>query len=98
MGVMTTETRPRRIHRYQLDSGLGHLTVAERAARGKAARAEVPRESHAMLDVPSDRPDPVSLLEEQSADRVPDLVPVRYGRMMVSPFTYYPRGGPAHGQ
>ena len=89
MGVMTTETRPRRIHRYQLDSGLGHLTVAERAARGKAARAEVPRESHAMLDVPSDRPDPVSLLEEQSAGRVPDLVPVRYGRMMVSPFTYF---------
>jgi len=86
---VTTEARPRKIQRYQLDSGLGHLTVAERAARGKAARAEVPRESHAMLDLPPDRPDPVSLLEEQSADRVPELVPVRYGRMMVSPFTYY---------
>ena len=89
MGVMTAETRPRRIHRYQLDSGVGHLTVAERAARGKAVRSEVPRESHALLELPSDRPDPVGLLEEQSADRVPELVPVRYGRMMVSPFTYY---------
>jgi hypothetical protein len=89
MAVMTAETRPRRIHRYQLDNGLGHLTVAERAARGKAVRAEVPRESHAQLELPSDRPDPVSLLEEQSANRVPELVPVRYGRMMVSPFTYY---------
>ena len=39
--------------------------------------------------MPSDRPDPVGLLEEQSADRVPELVPIRYGRMMVSPFTYY---------
>ncbi|MGH3397725.1 MAG: hypothetical protein ACRDPO_23840, partial [Streptosporangiaceae bacterium] len=59
MGVMTAETRLRRIHRYQLDSGVGHLTVAERAARGKAVRAEVPRESHALLELPSDRPDPV---------------------------------------
>jgi uncharacterized protein (DUF2252 family) len=42
-----------------------------------------------MFDPPSDRPDPVALLEEQSATRVPELVPVRYGRMMVSPFTYY---------
>jgi uncharacterized protein (DUF2252 family) len=89
MGVMTPEARPRRGLRYQLDTGLGHLTAAERAARGKTARAEVPRESHAMFDPPSDRPDPVALLEEQSATRVPELVPVRYGRMMVSPFTYY---------
>jgi uncharacterized protein (DUF2252 family) len=65
------------------------MTPDERAARGKAARAEVPRESHAIFDPPGDRPDPVSLLEEQSADRVPDLVPVRYGRMMASPFSYF---------
>ena len=88
MSVTTTE-RPHKIQRYQLDSGLGHLTVAERAARGKAARAEVPRESHAMLDLPDDRPDPVSLLQEQSAERVPELVPVRYGRMIATPFTYF---------
>jgi uncharacterized protein (DUF2252 family) len=89
MGVMTTEARPRRVQRYQLESGLGNLTSAERAERGKAARVEVPRESHALFEVAPDRPDPVALLEEQSANRVPDLVPVRYGRMMVSPFTYF---------
>jgi uncharacterized protein (DUF2252 family) len=75
--------------RYQLDTELGHLTPAERAVRGKAARAEVPLESHAGFDPSPDRPDPISLLEEQAATRVPELVPVRYGRMMVSPFTYY---------
>ena len=75
--------------RYQLDSEVGRLTPAERAARGKAARAAVPRESHAVFDPPSDRPDPIALLEEQATSRVPELVPIRWGRMMVSPFTYY---------
>jgi uncharacterized protein (DUF2252 family) len=81
--------RPRRPGRYQLDSGAGRLTPAERTARGKAARAEVPRESHAAFDPPSSRPDPIGLLEEQAKSRVPELVPIRWGRMMVSPFTYY---------
>ena len=58
-------------------------------ARGKAARAEVPRDSHAVFDPPPDRPDPIGLLEQQAKTRVPELVPVRWGRMMVSPFTYY---------
>ena len=58
-------------------------------ARGKAARAEVPRDSHAVFDPPKDRPDPIALLEEQAQTRVPELVPIRWGRMMVSPFTYY---------
>jgi uncharacterized protein (DUF2252 family) len=80
-------TRP--VGRYQLDSDVGRLIPAERAARGKAARAEVPRESHAVFDPPSDRPDPIGLLQEQAKTRVPELVPVRYGRMMVSPFTYF---------
>jgi uncharacterized protein (DUF2252 family) len=57
--------------------------------RGKAARAEVPRDSHAVFDPPSDRADPIALLEEQARSRVPELVPVRWGRMLVSPFTYY---------
>ena len=65
------------------------LTPAERKVRGKAARAEVPRESHAQWEPPADRPDPVDLLASQGASRVPDLVPVRYGRMMETPFTYY---------
>jgi uncharacterized protein (DUF2252 family) len=68
---------------------VGRLTPAESAARGKTARAEVPRASHAIFDPPQDRPDPIGLLEEQGKSRVPELVPVRYGRMMVSPFTYY---------
>jgi uncharacterized protein (DUF2252 family) len=89
MSQQTAEAPPRRVPRYQLDSSCARLTPAERAARGKAARAEVPRSSHAAFDLPPDRPDPIALLEEQARSRVPELVPVRYGRMMVSPFTYY---------
>jgi uncharacterized protein (DUF2252 family) len=66
-----------------------HLTPAERAARGKGARSEVPRSSHAGWDAPSGRPDPVGLLEEQAKSRVQDLVPIRYGRMLASPFAFY---------
>jgi uncharacterized protein (DUF2252 family) len=77
------------VHRYQLDNGVGRLTPAERVVRGKTARAEVPRDSHAVFDPPSDRADPIALLEEQARSRVPELVPVRWGRMLVSPFTYY---------
>ncbi len=89
MSVLTAEAPPRGTQRYQLDPGVGRLTPAESAARGKTARAEVPRASHAMFDPPPDRPDPIGLLEEQGKSRVPELVPVRYGRMMVSPFTYF---------
>jgi len=63
--------------------------VAERVARGKAARAEVPRASHAKFEPPPTRADPVALLERQAKTRVPELVPIRYGRMLVSPFTFY---------
>src|SRR5258708_2001803 len=89
MSLRTGEAPPRRAHRYQLDAALARLTPAERAERGKAARAEVPLESHAVFDPRPDRPDPVALLEEQAATRVPELVPLRYGRMMVSPFSYF---------
>jgi uncharacterized protein (DUF2252 family) len=65
------------------------LAPAERKVRGKAARAEVPRESHAEWQPPPGRPDPVALLEGQGKSRLPDLVPVRYGRMMETPFTYF---------
>ncbi len=65
------------------------LTPGERASAGKAARAVAPREDHAMLDLPPDRPDPVDLLESQAKSRVPELVPVRYGRMLASPFSYF---------
>jgi uncharacterized protein (DUF2252 family) len=72
-----------------LEAPQRRLTPEERRVRGKAARAEVPRESHAQWQPPANRPDPVELLISQGESRVPDLVPVRYGRMMVSPFTYY---------
>jgi uncharacterized protein (DUF2252 family) len=66
-----------------------HLTPAERAERGRAARKAVPRASHGQWDPPSTRPDPVALLRSQEADRVADLVPLRHERMLVSPFTFY---------
>jgi uncharacterized protein (DUF2252 family) len=68
---------------------VAHLSVAERAAHGKAARAEVPRSSHAHYEPPRRRADPIKLLERQAKTRVPELVPIRYGRMLVSPFTFY---------
>jgi uncharacterized protein (DUF2252 family) len=70
-----------------------HFTVAERTERGRAARAECPRASHAAFELAPER-DPVAILEAQSATRVPELVPIRYGRMLVSPFTFY-RGAAA---
>ena len=66
-----------------------HLSPRERAAQGKAERAEVPRAIHGEWSAPSGRRDPVELLEEQATSRVPELVPIRYGRMLVSPFTFY---------
>jgi uncharacterized protein (DUF2252 family) len=69
-----------------------HLSVAERVARGKAAREAAPRASHAAYTPSPDRSDPLDVLERQAATRVPELVPIRHGRMLVSPFTFY-RGG-----
>ena len=66
-----------------------HLSVQERIARGKAARQEVPRSVHAHFEPSEVRADPVELLERQAQTRVPELVPIRYGRMLVSPFTFY---------
>jgi len=71
-----------------------HPTVQERAARGKAARKGCPRSGHAAWNPPDDRPDPVTLLEAQAITRIPELVPIRYGRMLASPFAFY-RGAAA---
>jgi uncharacterized protein (DUF2252 family) len=89
MTEQTTVRTVRTAGRYRLDVTAGRLMPAERAARGKAARSAVPRESHAAFDPPPDRPDPLSLLQEQAKTRLPDLVPVRYGRMMATPFSYF---------
>src|SRR4051812_200398 len=69
-------------------------SVDERQTSGRAARASAPRSSHAEWAPAADRADPVGVLHEQDATRVPELVPIRYGRMLVSPFTFY-RGAAA---
>ncbi|HWD54747.1 MAG TPA: DUF2252 domain-containing protein [Acidimicrobiales bacterium] len=66
-----------------------HLSDGERKAKGKHARTKVPRDTHASFEPSPDRPDPVALLESQAPSRVPELVPIRYGRMLVSPFTFF---------
>jgi uncharacterized protein (DUF2252 family) len=79
-----TQTAPRQRSRAAEE----HLSRADRAARGKDARAVAPLESQAEFS-PGQGRDPVGLLLSQAASRVPELVPVRHGRMLVSPFTYY---------
>jgi uncharacterized protein (DUF2252 family) len=66
-----------------------HLSVEERLARGRAAREQAPRSVHGRWEPAPGRPDPVALLEEQAESRVAQFVPIRYGRMLVSPFTFY---------
>ncbi len=70
-----------------------HFSAEERAARGRVARSDCPRASHSSLGFADDR-DPVAILEAQAPSRVPELVPIRYGRMLVSAFTFY-RGAAA---
>src|SRR6185312_3996445 len=69
-------------------------TPDERTAAGKAAREVVPRSSHGQWTPPARRRDPVKLLEDQAKSRVRELVPIRYGRMLASPFTFF-RGAAA---
>ncbi|MCQ9129906.1 DUF2252 domain-containing protein [Streptomyces hilarionis] len=73
---------------------LRHRTPRERAERGKSARTAVPRSAHAEFSPPPKRTDPVDVIEAQSAKRLPELVPIRYGRMSQSPFRFY-RGAAA---
>src|SRR6516165_3994700 len=68
---------------------VAHPSIDECKAMGQQAGDRTPPSSHANWSPAADRPDPVSLLEEQNATREADLVPVRHGRMMVSPFTFY---------
>jgi uncharacterized protein (DUF2252 family) len=70
------------------------LQSGESAERGRAARDAVPRTAHGDWAPAPDRPDPISILSDQAATRLQDLVPIRYGRMLVSPFTFY-RGAAA---
>jgi uncharacterized protein (DUF2252 family) len=89
--VETVAVRSRRQSQTGKDptKRIAYPTAAERAARGRTARAVAPRSAHGDWEPASDRRDPVDLLEEQAASRVPELVPLRYGRMLVSPFTFF---------
>jgi uncharacterized protein (DUF2252 family) len=69
------------------------LTLSERRAAGRARRRDTPRSTHAGWWPPADRADPVTLLEQSNQTRIPELVPIRYGRMLASPFTFL-RGSP----
>jgi uncharacterized protein (DUF2252 family) len=80
---MATRTAPRTPRR------IPHPSVDDRRGRGLEARDRAPLSSHDGWAPTSDRPDPVGLLEEQNRTREADLVPVRHGRMLVSPFTFY---------
>jgi len=73
---------------------VAHPSVDDRMATGGQARERTPPTGHAGWVPAADRPDPVALLEEQNFTREKDLVPVRHGRMMVSPFTFARSGDP----
>ena len=72
-----------------VETEAARLAPDESVAVGRRARATVPRSSHAGLPTDPDRPDPVTLLESQAKTRVPELVPIRHGRMMSSPFAFF---------
>src|SRR5262245_56989930 len=84
-----TKAAARPSRSYQLDTSLRLVTPAERAAKGRQLRTEVPRGSHANFETSEARPDPIDMLASQSADRLADLIPIRYGRMLASPFSYF---------
>lgn len=74
----------------QTGSAFGiHPSRDELYQMGKSLRDNCPRASHAVWQRSADRPDPIVLLEQSSKGRIPQLIPVRYGRMMRSPFTWY---------
>ena len=70
-----------------------HELVWQRMALGKAARDAAPRSAYEKWRPAADRPDPVAVVERESESRVQELVPIRYGRMLASPFAFY-RGAP----
>jgi uncharacterized protein (DUF2252 family) len=72
----------------QADQPGSRLTARERYEEGRSARKRAPRDAHAGWRPPPGRPDPVALLEASNRSRVPELVPIRYGRMAASPFAF----------
>ncbi len=71
-----------------------HLSTEDRRNQGKSARQKVARRAHGDWELPPGRIDPITLLERSNVDRIPELIPIRYGRMLKSPFTFF-RGSAA---
>src|SRR5437764_11084417 len=87
----TTQTLPPQrsdLRRGRSIPPIQHRTPEEHASSGEGARKRVPHDRHAGFEPAKDR-DPVALLESQGPSRVPELLPIRYGRMLVSPFSFY---------
>ncbi len=84
-----TDGAARRGRQLGREVPFARLSPEQRASNGKAARAKAPRAGHAAVEFPASRPSVIGLLERQARSRVPDLVPVRYGRMLASPFAYF---------
>lgn len=96
---MTKKESTKKDEHHSDDDKVARITVdnrsrADRKAEGKALRLAVPLASHAVWKAPENRRDSIDLLMESSAGRVPEILPIRYGRMMQSPFTFY-RGSAA---
>jgi hypothetical protein len=86
---VTLQNRPARPASPMVRSFASLPSMDQLHKKGKSLRGRCPRQSHAVWKVPRNRPDPISLLEKSSRGRIPHLVPIRYGRMMRSPFTFY---------
>jgi|SwirhisoilCB2_FD_contig_123_125251_length_4901_multi_4_in_0_out_0_2 uncharacterized protein (DUF2252 family) len=86
--IATEETSEMNVVEMARETGKSALSIAARIEEGRALRQLVPRSAHAEWSPPADRPDPLDLLQAQDKGRVQDLVPIRYGRMVASPFTF----------
>src|SRR5499426_1951978 len=84
-----SQQRPRRSSSVTARSLVSHPSLDDLYEEGKSLRKKCPRKSHAVWKPPHDRPDPVRLLQESNKGRIPQLIPIRHGRMMQTPFTFY---------
>ena len=91
---MTSRSRREQVSGLPDPEYLPKTTIGERVALGRGLRAELPHERHGEWAPPSNRADPLAILQRQSAERIPDLVPIRYGRMAASQFAFF-RGAAA---
>src|SRR5262249_35960988 len=84
-----SQHRPRRSSSVTARSLVSYPSLDDLYEEGKSLRKKCPRKSHAVWKPPHDRPDPVRLLQESNKGRIPQLIPIRHGRMMQTPFAFY---------